>query len=352
MARVHQEQPKRVVEGRQILMQRLGEKAVFVHATGNARMRLQQQQVADDNANKNTDSETRLAPGGDYDVELQADDIRLIPYLATPTARRMHARGLPGFAESLQASAHASPYLFAIGKVHLIQRDLEEQVIGRGFGERLVLRFAQAARAVDGRLSGKDARLIRTDRKGRSHIAEARLIRFANDRRGQHLDLVPVADFLPRLTLPSPSGDGQQIGGNDGGSTVVTCRGRMAVTPDKVRFLGPVEVESLDRNGNVNPTGLSLSAVDTVMDRDPKTGDVTHLRVRGDIRFHFQDMDGEADEMSLNLRRHIIIARGTSKQAVLRWASGRTIKAAQVNHNYQTKQTQSWSVRLQVPPSK
>ena len=106
------------------------------------------------------------------------------------------------------------------------------------------------------------------------------------------------------------------------------------------------------RNGDDDPTGLNLTAAGTVMDRDPNTGDVTDLRVSGAIRFHFQDMDGEADEMSVNLRRHVIIARGTTKQAVLRWANGRTVKASQVNHNYQTKQTQSWNGRVQVPTSR
>ena len=340
----------RVVQGRQILLQRPDDKAVFVHATGDARLRLRRQQATANAAD--SDTNTLLSPGGDHDVELKAADIRLLPYLATPTARRVHGRGLPAFAWSLQSYVHGSPCLFAAGNVHLIQRDAMERVIGRGFGEHLVLRFAQAARAMAGRLSGKGAKLVRIDRRNRRHIARANLIRFANDGRGQYLDLLPVADFYPRLTLPAPSGDNTQLGGSDGGSMVVVCKGRIAVTPDKVRFLGPLEAESLDRSGSVDPTGLHITTAGMVMDRDPKTGDVTHIQASKDIRFHFQDMDGEADEMSVNLHRHLIIARGSNKPAVLRKANGRTVEAAQVNYNYQTKQIQSWNGRFQVTTPK
>ncbi|MHC4516704.1 MAG: hypothetical protein ACYS5W_23845, partial [Planctomycetota bacterium] len=352
-ARVRQKEPMRMVEGREILIQHLGEKAALLHATGDARLRLRQPRTAkaDPDTKANPGADKRFAQHGDQDVELLADDIRLLPYLATPTGWQVHARGLPAFAQSLQAYGHRSPFLFADGNVRLVQRDTEEQVIGRGFGEHLVLRFSVAARAVDGRLSGKGAKLVHTNRNGRDHVAKARLIRFANDPRGEHLVLVPMQDFHPRLTLPSPSGTDKEPRSDEGGTTTVVCKGPILATPGKVRFLGPLDVESLDRNGKVDARGLRMTAAGMVMDRDRATGDVTYIQASRDIRFHFQDMDGEADEMSVDLRRSLIVARGTSKPAVLRKANGRTIKAAQVNYNYLTKQIESWNGRFQVATS-
>jgi len=349
-ARVHQEKPLRVLEGREILLQRLGEKVALVHCTGDARMRIRQERIADSDSNK--DSNKPLAPSGDQDIELLADDIRLLPYLETPTGWHAHTRGLPAFAGSVLAYGHRAPYLFATGTVRLIQRDVEDKVVGRGFGEHLVLRFEDAARSVDGRLSGKNSKLIRIDKNGSTHIAEARIIRFANDPSGEHLDLVKVGDFYPRVTLPSTSpsssAGNQQANPKNGdpGATLVICKGHIAITPGKVRFLGPMEAQAMDRNGQIDPQGLHMTAASMLMDRDPQTGEVTYIQASRDIQFRIQDMDGEADEMSVDLRRTMIVARGTGRHAVLRQANGRIIKAAQVNHNYRTKQTQSWNGRI------
>ena len=221
-------------------------------------------------------------------------------------------------------------------------------MIGRGFGEHLVLRFASAARVVDGRLSGKGSKLIRINRDGSTHVAEARIIRFANDPRGEHLDLVSVEDFYPRVTLPSSSPDHRQAGSKDSdpSATLVICRGHIAITPERIRFLGPLEAQGLDRDGQIDPNGLHLTAAGMVMDRDQLTGDVTYIQASRDIHFRMNGMEGEADEVSVNLRRTLIVARGTGRHAVLRQANGRIIKAAQINHNYRTKQTQSWNGRI------
>lgn len=343
--RIQQEQPMRIVEGREILVQRLGEKAALVHCSGDARMRMRQQEAPE--APRDRLRDRRLAHGSHQDVELLADDIRMLPYLETPTGWQVHGRGLPPGADSVLAYGHRIPYVFANGSVRLFQRDTDNKVVGRGFGDHLVLRFASsasAARIVDGRLSGMDSRLIRIDRRGNPGIAEARIIRFASDARGEHLDLLKVGDFDPRVTLPSPSPDKRPA--DRPGATLVTCKGNVRITPEKVRFLGPVVARAMDNNGQVDPNGLYLTACSTVMDRDPRTGEVTTIQASREIRFRMNDMEGEADEMSVDLRRTMIVARGIGRHAVLRQANGRVIKAVQVNHNYRTRQTSSWNGRI------
>ena len=215
LARIRQDALNRLLEGHKILVRRVNEKGTLVRATGAARFRLQHD--SSDRAGKaNNKPGDNLAQTAD--LELRAGDIRLVPFLTPAYTHEMHHRALPAGVLVITDYPHRSSYLLADNNVRLIQRDPTGRIVGRGFGDHLVLRFSDEAQSVDGRLDGDIARMLRMDKNDCEHIGEARRIHFASDKRGQHVLLVRMDGVDPRLTLPSSTASEHGLGGGEGGS--------------------------------------------------------------------------------------------------------------------------------------
>lgn len=230
-------------------------------------------------------------------IELDAQRLRLLPFLLPPEARLAHGAGA-ALATSLSMHGLGSAWILGEDVRRLHITDPEQGQI-EGAGRRLLL--SQGAQAAV--LFGDDRELLpawlrRTqgDRVVEARGAQVRIFRDEQIRLQALRSFPGRSVFLPpSVTLHQPSA------GNNLRDLHAVCQGDIDVLPERIDFRGPVITNSLREDGQIDPFGLHIDARQLAMQRHPTTGEITMVRGQ-DVFVEWSGITAKSAQIELDVR--------------------------------------------------
>ncbi|MEM7203804.1 MAG: hypothetical protein AAF628_26310 [Planctomycetota bacterium] len=310
-----------MLEGHTVEITRLGGDAVALAAEGNAALCVTE------------------AAGGDQlgqDVELTAERIAVLPFLAPPAAVGLQTSWAPVLLAGLQPLSRR--HLFAWGQVHarLVEAGAPPS---EASGETMVLWGDEGAAAAV--LRGAPATFLRRDEGAQDIAGEAPVIRLARtEGRGEWVKLCRTADGLPSITMRHHEGSGSRLGA-PGGSSRLECDGDLGLEPLMIVPDGPVTIVSLTAAGVIDPAGLQMQAGSMRARRAATDGQLTEIEAWGGAELDWGSIESAADRLHVDLLTEtcrIVDANGTA------WVQlpGVRIVCAIAEFNYRTYESAAW----------
>ena len=144
---------------------------------------------------------------------------------------------------------------------------------------------------------------------------------------------MPAQSFPQRSTFLRPTMT-LHTAGSDGllAHMRSECGGNIQVDPDAVRFDGPVEVQGITADGDVDPEGVFLDAERLQMNR--RNGEVVAVTGR-DVRFDWTRMNARAEQFDLDLLRGKCVVRDPDA-AEVDLANGRSLRSRRIEVDYRS----------------
>jgi hypothetical protein len=235
-------------------------------------------------------------------LDLDAAEVRLLPWLAAPAAVAWLAAPHPPGVRLLLSRRLGAEVLIATGACRL-QRESAGRIVGTATGQSLWMLLREQAGTLEGSASDP-ATVARVDERGRQTNAAAATIRFASTAGGEWLSLAavpgraPVLEFagtLPRLPeqAATPSGDERHR---------LVCDGPIELQPGWIRCLGRIALRGLAAGGTEDPAGLRLDAERLLAERDRRTGEVLRLQAIESAELRWSELHAQGTRLTLDLR--------------------------------------------------
>ena len=234
------------------------------------------------------------------------------------------------------ASGAGDGLLLAEGHVELRQIDADGSLVGLATGVRLWMRTDGSS----GILRGSPAEVVQHGSDGRVGIARSLSLRLTSEAGEQIVTLMREEGYDPVIEVRGGSGDEQ---GRSVRNTRIICRGPVLALPTEILFDGPVHVQALDEDGEVDPQGLDLISDRMTMTRDPKAQTIERITALGNVVLRFQDYTAQSDEMILDQASTTWIVKSQGGQITIT-VGGRPILAEEMWLNYRTYAVNMWGV--------
>jgi hypothetical protein len=275
--------------------------------------------------------------GGVREVELRADDCRLLPDLLEPWARQWWLAAYPPELRAVLAAPLAGNHLLARGHVHVVHRDpAGPQLQARG--DWLFSRLEPAA----GVVRGAPAQVERTGPGRESLTAIAARLRFHTGHDGEHLTLVREPGRDPELRL---SGVRQLPGSDPDDRFHVLCQGDVEVLPDKVIGKGPVTGRTHGPDGVLDPGGMALDAGGLWLVREPSTGDVREIMAGLGADLRLRQVRARGEQLTLDLAHSVVMIDDRSGNGRIDGPLG-AWRGVRVQYNFVTMEVSAWASGL------
>ena len=217
----------------------------------------------------------------------------------------------------------------------------QETETQEAFGDFLLLGLGSRG----GYLRGNPARVERRDIGDQRVIGIASRINLRSEGGGEFLELVSTDGRRPELELIDPSGSLQKTSGEPSRLRVV-CDGDIRVLPQAVRFLGAVELRSLNPDGSEDPEGLGIAADSVTMTRHRQTGAILGVDATGNVQLDWSGVAAWGHLLTLDPGNSLITVSDPNDKAVIQLPSGPRYSAAMVRANYETLRVMSWYGRV------
>ncbi|MFK7739517.1 MAG: hypothetical protein AB8H80_04270 [Planctomycetota bacterium] len=269
-------------------------------------------------------------------VACSAGRLRVLPFLLTPLAERMHLAGARSGALGVAFHSLRKPWL-VVDDVREFALDDDENGHIEGSAERLFLTQGGGAALFVGNASEQTTATVTRTFGARTVTMRGARVRLLS---GEEVRLSALGTFDDRSVFLPPTMTLHER--NSGGllsHMQAVCRGNIDVDPDAVHFGGPVEAFGIRPNGQPDPAGLHIDARELTMQRGGKAGAIE--RVRGkDVVIDWTKLDVSAADVMLDLRRFECIANDP-QGATVRMPTGRVVRSTRVAANYRT-----WAISL------
>lgn len=291
------------------------------------------------------------ATGPKQPIDLRAETVRLVPFLAPREVRNLLYGRLSVGARRVAETSLGSGWVFADGAVRLDQAAAEggaKNTEAHATGDRLALDIGSGT----GQLVGAPAKVTAHDQHGQENRGEAPSLRIAQGRDGQIVRLLPFGRSLPRLVVGGQGGPGNQRGKTT--QLEVICNGEITIAPDKITFGGSGRVRSLLPSGEPDPNGLALTAQHLEIDRDEKSGEAKKLLAKGDVVIVSAQVLARAEEATLATehapepgRIELWDPRPGDHDVSITFASGLHLEAPRIHFNWITGACETWRGGIQ-----
>jgi hypothetical protein len=273
-------------------------------------------------------------PASAVHVDLHANAIERLPFLAAPWAAAWHGSFLPAGLQGHFAAHLRSAHLHATGWVALESSGQAEAADRRSAsGDELWLRLEAPA----GRLLGSPAAADLLSASGQRSRGEAPTITFAGTSADGLLHLVPHVGGETVLTLAGGS-PAAKLPGASGSSVRIRCRGPVHAGPDEIACLGPVDVRSLDQAGA--ETGEARITADRLTAKRDREGRITEVVAWGRARLASDRLRVDADTFRLDLATATCSVLDPAGALVV--MAGREFSGTQLDANWETLTLRAW----------
>lgn len=267
-------------------------------------------------------------------VSCSAERLRVLPFALTPEARRLHMAGMKGLFPDVMLHALAQPWLI-VDRVKEFQLDDEQQGHITGTGDRLLI--SQGGRAVlfVGDPDAQTAAIVTRSHEGRVVRMEGARVRVRND---DVVRLSALGSFEDRSTFLSPTMTLHESGARSLLSHMrAACRGNIHIDPDAVRFDGSVEAHGLTPDGQNDPDGIHIDAIELIMNRHTSGKDTGKVKdiLGKDVIIDWTRLNARAADMQLNLVSGDCIAIDP-KGAQVNLPNGEELRYTRIAVNYKT----------------
>lgn len=306
-----------------------------------------------------------LAGGSATHLTLEADRLRLFPFVISPTAVAAHTGGDASLLARLPFLAVQQPWILG-DRVTKVVVDNPEHGHLEGHGHLLLL-----SQGADGglfvgdpdRMEPASVTWTSTDRTVTATGARVRVFRGEvlprkDDRSArnqapgveQAIHLQALRTFPGRSTFVLPTVVLDQPKAQNRLQHVrAVCRGDLEVLPAAVLFHGPVVADSLTAAGEPVPAGLHIDAAQLRMDRSASTGEL--VRIGGkDITMDWSGMKARSADLELDLPWTRFIARDP-RGANVEFADGRRLLAERIEVDYVNMAVDAFRVLLDQRPT-
>ena len=287
-------------------------------------------------------------------IDLKAETVRLVPFLAPIEVRRFMLAPLGPGARLCAETALGSAWLFAEKAVQLDQSakpGQQSQGEAHATGDHLALSVLSGT----GQLLGTPARVTSRDDRGQQNLGEAPCLRIAQAKEGQIVRLLPYGRSQPRLLVGG--GTAGQAAATPSTRLEVTCNGEITIDPERITFGGSGRVRSLLADGEPDPDGLALTAKHLAIERDLKTGEAKKLIAKGDVVILSNQVLARADEATLAPERapepgwcELRDTRGKGHEVTIELASGLRFTGPRIDINWLTGAYAVWRAGISGDP--
>lgn len=270
-------------------------------------------------------------------VSCSAERLRVLPFVLTPEARRMHMGGLTGLLPNVLLHSLSQPWLI-VDRVKKFELDDEKQGHITGLGDRLFISQGSNAVLFVGDPDEQTPAIVKRSHQGRTVHMEGARVRVRNE---DVVRLSALGTFEDRSTFLSPTMTLHEAGARSLLSHMrAVCRGNIHVDPDAVRFDGSVEAHGLTPDGKNDPDGIHIDAIELLMNRHTSGKQLGKIKdIEGkDVVIDWTRLDARAAEMYLNLVSGDCIATDP-KGAQVDLPSGEELRYTRIAVNYKT-----WSI--------
>ncbi|MHC5065626.1 MAG: hypothetical protein ACYTG5_16805, partial [Planctomycetota bacterium] len=267
-------------------------------------------------------------------IQLEALTIRLLPRLVPADLRKLESLHLGASGVSVDQQ-----HVLANDEVSVTQESESGEVLAVAFGEAFLMRISERA----GVLTGEPAVIQRNQEDGKKVTARARRVRFESAVEGDPVMILrPTAGYPPVLEVTGLSGD--EFG--DFENIRVTCEGDIYAHPDKVDFLGAVEVEQLDADGKVDP---SMKLVANRMEMLSDGRQLREIVAHGDAEFDFNQVKASGDRLIIDVIETSCLAIGDGRNVHIVYP-GSLFRARMLEINYRSMDLKSWLGNHEIGP--
>lgn len=270
-------------------------------------------------------------------VACSAERLRVLPFVLTPEVRRMHMAGMRGLFPDTMLHSLSQPWLI-VDRVKEFQLDDEKQGHITGTGDRLLISQGGKAVLFVGDPDAQTPAVVQRSHAGRTVHMEGARVRVRNE---DVVRLSALGSFEGRSTFLSPTMTLHEPGANSLLSHMrAVCRGNIHIDPDAVRFDGSVEAHGLTPDGQNDPDGIHIDAIELIMNRQTSGKDAGKVKdiLGKDVVIDWTRLDARAADMYLNLVSGDCIASDpTGAQVDL--PSGKELRSTRIAVNYKT-----WSI--------
>ncbi|MEZ6036907.1 MAG: hypothetical protein R3F29_05470 [Planctomycetota bacterium] len=262
-------------------------------------------------------------------VTCAAERLRILPFVLTPETRRFYLGGANGPLADAVHHAIAQPWLL-VDQVHEFALDDARQGHVEGTGDRLFVAQGGGAALFVGDAEGPTPAIVTRRLQDRTVTMQGARVRVFQDEAVRLVALGAFDDrsmFLrPTMTLHTAGSSGLLAHMRS------ECGGNIQVDPDAVRFDGPVEVQGITPEGELDPEGVFIDAERLQMNR--RNGEVVAVAGRN-VRFDWTSMKARAAQLDLDLLRGTCVARDPDGAAV-DLADGRSLRSRRIEVDYRT----------------
>lgn len=267
-------------------------------------------------------------------VSCSAERLRVQPFVLTPEVRRMHMGGMRGLFPDTILHSLAQPWLI-VDRVKEFQLDDDKQGHITGTGDRLFISQGGKAVLFVGDPDAQSPAVVQRSHEGRTVHMEGARVRVRNE---DVVKLSALGTFEDRSTFLSPTMTLHEPGARGLLSHMrAVCRGNIHIDPDAVRFDGSVEAHGLTPDGQNDPDGIHIDAIELIMNRHTSgknTGKVKNILGK-DVIINWTRLDARAAEMSINLVSGECVASDpTGAQVDL--PNGKELRSTRIAVNYKT----------------
>ncbi len=270
---------------------------------------------------------------------LEADALHAYPDLVPPWALAFH--GLPLFAGTMLRSE----VVFARGNAVVRRLDAEDRRLGSARGDLLVFLPSLERGVLFGDPEGSGvAEVENQDERGRRSVGRAPEIRVAATGGVESLtfELRPGGSKLPEIDV---------FGGDPGDDDAfrnarLLCDGVIRNTGDTLSLDGPVQIRGLTALGELDPSGVSMSADRLDLVWDPRGRTIRRVLASKGATFRFRDFlaSGERVELDATTSRASVQSGGDDPARLE--LGGQKLTGAWFEANYRTLEYKAFAVRL------
>jgi len=267
-------------------------------------------------------------------VACSAQRLRVLPFVMTPEARRLHMGGARGLLTDTAFYSLTQPWLI-VDRVNEFELDAEQHGHITGTGDRLLISQGSEAVLFVGDPDEQIPAVVQRSHEGRMVQMEGARVRVRND---GVVHLSALGAFEDRSIFLSPTMTLHEPGSRSLLSHMrAVCRGDIHVEPDAVRFDGSVEAYGLTPDGQDDPDGIHIDAIEMVMNRHTSGKEIGKVKdIQGrDVIIDWTRLDARAEDIYLNFVSGDCIAKDPlGAQVTL--PTGQQLRTTRIAVNYKT----------------
>jgi hypothetical protein len=267
-------------------------------------------------------------------VSCSAERLRVLPFVLTPEARRMHLGGARSLLTETVMHSIAQAWLI-VDRVNEFQLDAEQQGNITGTGDRLLISQGSEAVLFIGDPDAQTPAFVQRTHEGRTVQMQGARVRVRNE---GVVRLSALGAFEGRSIFLSPTMTLHEPGSRSLLSHMrAICRGNIHIEPDAVRFDGSVEAHGLTPDGQDDPDGVHIDAIEMVMNRHTSGKELGKVKdIRGkDVVIDWTRLGARAADIYLNFVSGDCIA-ADPKGAEVTLPTGQELRTTRIAVNYKT----------------